>query len=196
MINYTQSGVPSKRIELLRSFLGRRIVSAIRYSWWPAEESAKECGILDQDVFSLTAGAVTLGLDSGLVLAIANEPSAASVVIWLEKDAVGNILRDNSLKHDTELYPISADDFKFSNDFWRSIIGGEILTISIFRRYPKNVLFSELPNEACLCFTLTSGIKFFATHGLHNDSDDFSVLEEKYIAPSIRKNLKEDILNS
>ena len=196
MNNYTQSDVPSKRIELLRSFLGCRIISAIRYSWWPAEESAKECNILDKDVFSLTAGAVTLGFDSGLVLAIANEPSAASVVIWLEKDAAGNILRENSLEHDAELYPISADDFRFSDNFWRNIIGGEILTISILHRYPKNVLFSELPNEACLCFTLTSGIKFFATHGLHDDSDDFSVLEEKNIIPSIRKNLEEGTLIS
>lgn len=191
MIDYVKSEVPSKCIPLLRSFLGCRIVSAVRYSWWPAEESAQECGINEGDVFSLTAGAAAIGLDSGVVLGIGSEPSVASVIIWLEKNSDGDVLRNEPLDRDSDLYPISAQDHVFSNEFWRGVIGEGISSISIFRRNPKNILFADLPNEVALCFELSSGVRFFAAHGLHDDSDDFVVLDEQSIHPSIRQELNE-----
>lgn len=61
----------------------------IRFSWWESHEAMVQCGIAEEDVFSLTAGHVLMYFHSGLVIRAASDPERNSVLIWVERDDTG-----------------------------------------------------------------------------------------------------------
>lgn len=165
----SDSDIPSNCSKILQTLIGRRIGGATRYSWWPAEENEKECGVKGEDTFSFTAGPVALEFDTGVMLGIASDPSKNSLCVWIEKDGHGEILRSEPLEADADLHPISASDLKFASNFWRSAVGSEVSAVSILIMKPRSPLYEDLPNEVGLCFSLDSGLKVVAVHGLHDD---------------------------
>jgi hypothetical protein len=177
--------LPSNLSALLRSLVGLRLVEATRFSWWPPDEAQKECSLASEDVFSLTAGPVTLTFDSGVVVGIASNPSTNSVSVWLERD------KEEPLSTDEELYPVSATDSKFASTFWHQVIGARVDAVSIFVQEPRTVSYQHLPNEVGLCLTLDSGARVVAAHGLHDDSDDFSIIPEQLVMEELRAGLEE-----
>ena len=183
--------IPSRVSALLRSLIGRRVVDATRFSWWAPEEAQQECDLASEDVFSLTAGPVAIAFDSGVVLGVASDPSTNSVSVWKERDEVGRLLRSEPRSSDEGLYPISATDRKFAHSFWHQMIGARVDAVSILVRKPRTARLGELPNEVGLCFSLDSGAKVVAAHGIHDDSDDFVIISEQQVLLRLRAELEE-----
>jgi len=186
--------VPSEVKSFLNVISGRLITEMVRYSWFPF--SKEEFGLPASSFFSLTAGAVAITFDSHETIGIGSHSSWASISLWIEKDCDGKFVSDEPMALDTDLYPISADDPVFSAARWRSIIGQEISSISIISRKYESPLFEGLPNEVGLIFRLRSGGEFVVSHGLHDDSDDFSVIFPDDIPDHIRADLTEIPINS
>lgn len=194
MTNETTSGnscIPSQFAHALRALVGHRITGATRYSWWAPEDNEQECGVQGQDVFSLTAGPVAIAFDTGVTLGIASEPSTNSVCVWMEQDEAQQSKREEPLALDTDLHPVHASDTRYAGDFWRSVIGSRVTAVSVLVRKPATARMAELPNEVGLCFSMDSGVKVVASHGLHDDSDDFSVISYQFIPARIGAELEE-----
>lgn len=184
------SVIPARFLDELKRLIGCRLVAAKRYSWWSPEDVG-EHGVSADMIFSLTAGPASVEFDSGVILGFASDPSLCSVMVWMERDEKGRCLRDETLDGDTELHEISSTDRRFSNDFWQRIIGATILDISIVRRNYKGIRISERPCQVGVAFKLDNGEVFLMAHGLHDDSDDFALIESSQVLPSIREDLIE-----
>jgi hypothetical protein len=184
------SVIPSHFVEVLRSLVGKVIVRAVRYSWLPPSEAVESYSLSPSDVFSLTAGALALTFDSGLTIGIGSDPRRWSVVLWVERTESGDTTKAQPLSSDRDLHPVSATDQKFSNEFWRDLVGSTIGNISIITNVDGWPLRAGRPNEVGVYFGLTSGRDFVASHGLHDESDTFSVISNDKIAPQLRADRK------
>ena len=187
--------VPSQRRKLLISLIGRRIKSFIRYSWWPGAEAVTRHCYAESEVFSLTAGPAALTLDNDLMIGFTSNPSQNSVLVWVEKNPMGACVAEDPMEKDAELSPIAASDARFSNDFWKSLCGQQIVSVSVIRQRAKSVLFERLPNEVAVAIAVESGQRFLMSHGLHDDSDDFTVLTETQMLDYLKPSLREEVLS-
>ncbi|MBN3816362.1 hypothetical protein G3N57_06895 [Paraburkholderia sp. Se-20369] len=172
---------PSLAVDFLRCFIGKRVVSLVRYSWWPAEEVAGECGIKNSDAFSLTAGPLVICFDGGGILGVASSPELNSVVVWDEGGRRSGQNR-NGLDKDGELFPISGVG-SYASEYWGGLINRPLSKVVVLKRENMNAKKQGLPSEVGLRFMFEGGESFIASHGLHDDSDDFSVLEESQLLP-------------
>lgn len=170
--------IPSRRSELLEAVCNYKIVKMIRFSWCPADEALEEYEIDKSDVFSLTAGPLLMYLNSGLVIGVSSNPSLNSVVLWVEKNENGETV-DKPTELDDELFPVEAD-----ND-WVQFAGKKIALYKILRKKVNSAKLAELPNEICLLIEMNDGNQFILSHGLHDNSDDFSVITKKHIDPGL-----------
>jgi len=184
------SGPLSSKLDLLSSMIGERIVEMIRYSWLAPEAAVSQYGLSRGDCFSLTSGPIAIRFANGLIIAFGSEPSLASVICWTERDLTGRWSNER-LDLDSDLFPVSATDNRYSTPGIKSVIA-EILTgFTIWKRPPVNHLWDELPREVAIRLVVTNGHDLWLTHGLHNDSDDFSVLEESRLMEKLRVSLIE-----
>lgn len=196
------SKIPSESKALLLNIIGEPIRQLIRYSWFPLEEIAAKYGVLlaprdvifgtpvaPEDAFSLTAGPLALEIGSGEIIAFGSQPSSNSLYVWHEATAKRFISKE-PLSTDSELYPLYGSDPLFRGP-WRQMEGAVITAISLIKRAPQSVLFEDLPNEVGLRFHLDNGLDFIASHGLHDDPDDFSVITQSQILPEVLPDLTE-----
>jgi hypothetical protein len=183
--------VPSRKLDLLRSLEGAKVASLVRYSWWPAEEAARELAIPRSSVFSLTGGPLLVKLDSGTVIGAASQPSTASVTIWLERDQEGNDRSGFGINEDDELTAIDAGDPVYSDESIRTLPGRRVISVHIVKRRPPNTLWQGLPCEVGILLAFESAGELLLSHGLHNSSDDFSVITRSQIDPSLKGELFE-----
>ena len=189
-----QNNLPilSNKTDILNNLIGKTVTGFIRYSWWNAEESFAECNFLEvlsekKDVFSLTAGPAYIEFGSELAIGVSSNPSLNSVIMWLEFSK--EYQKSELMCDDHELFPIDASDPEYSDIFFKEIIGEKLLKFEIIKREPKNVLFCELPREVALVLTFSNGSKLVLSHGLHDNSDDFSVLRWKQVDKEVYKSL-------
>jgi hypothetical protein len=173
--NFIISVTPSKANDFLRSFLGKRVSRLVRYSWWAAEEVGSQCGILDEQVFSLTAGPLVVCFEDGAILGLASDPTLNSIIVWNEA-ARRSADRSTSLDEDDELYAI-PDSGRFAGEGWRNFTGRDLRGFTILKRSAMSLKEQERPSEVGLRFEFDGGARFVASHGLQDGSDDFSVLE-------------------
>jgi hypothetical protein len=122
-------------------------------------------------------GSLAIELDSGLILGVASDMKRNSVVVWIRQDM-----------------PAPAADF--ADPIWLDFIGATVTKITMLVRRPINVLFERLPNEVGLCFEMSSGAQFVATHGLHNDTGDFAVIPRQAILDRLLPDLREVVIAS
>ncbi|AFY40175.1 hypothetical protein Lepto7376_4040 [[Leptolyngbya] sp. PCC 7376] len=185
MTNTYFENIPSCQIELLQKIIGQRVENLIRYSWWSAEESTAQADIDEHEVFSLTAGPLLLYFDSGLVIGAASNPSLNSVTVWIEEDQNEVVQSGKPIESDAQLFPIEARDRKYSHLLWRKLIGQKVCDFTILKQKPINVLYEDLPNEVGIIITFEQGLAFVLSHGLHDDSDDFSVIQKSHISEQV-----------
>lgn len=173
---------PSLALGFLSALVGIRIVDLVRYSWWPVEDVASECNISDEQAFALTAGPLGIVFENGEILGLASDPSMNSVMVWNEG---GRYISSPgaTLEQDGELFPISAQDQEYAAPFWKKVIGATVVQLEVLKPKVMSIKKRELPSEVGLRFQLQNGLSFVASHGLHDGSDDFSVLEESQIVP-------------
>ncbi len=170
------SMIPSMTIELLRRLTGKRVSKLVRYSWWPASEVSAQCGIEEELAFSLTAGPLAIYFEDGVILGFSSDPSLNSVIVW---DEAARVVGQGpaSLDSDEELFAISESG-RLSTVFWKRLIRCCVSNVTILKRVRMNAVESQCPSEVGLRFSFSGGKSFVVSHGLHDNSDDFSVLEE------------------
>ncbi|WP_448649137.1 hypothetical protein [Pseudomonas corrugata] len=171
----TASTVPSAANELLRKLAGKQIIKFFRYSWWDASEVSTHCGVEDDMAFSLTAGPLVIYFECDIVLGFSSDPSLNSVIIWDEAARIAS-QSSSSLESDSELFSISETG-RFATAFWKDLIGDRVSGITILKRAQMNAKAQQRPSEVGLRFDVCGGKSFILSHGLHDDSDDFTVLE-------------------
>ncbi|WP_413794514.1 MULTISPECIES: hypothetical protein [unclassified Pseudomonas] len=174
----TASMVPSMANELLRNTNGRRVDKLVRYSWWAASEVSVNCGIQDEMAFSLTAGPLVIYFEDGIVLGFSSDPSLNSVIVWDE--AARSSAESHSLESDDDLFAIFVAG-RFATVFWEEIVGDYVSDLTILKHREMSAKERQCPSEVGLRFRFSSGKSFVVSHGLHDNSDDFSVLEESQI---------------
>lgn len=170
---------PSKASELLRPLIGKKVTRLTRYSWWPAKEVATQCGIRDELAFSLTSGPLAVYFADGTILGFASDPALNSVIVW-DEAARSESQESASLESDEELFAISAVG-QFAGEFWKQIVGLSVSGVTVLKRTQMNAKQRERPSEVGLRFCFTGGKSFVLSQGLHDNSDDFSVLEESQL---------------
>ncbi|MEH1801811.1 MAG: hypothetical protein V7L13_22125 [Nostoc sp.] len=183
------SDIASNRSQVLDSLKGLTILNLTRYSWEPPDRAVLEYGIEAKEVFSLTAGCLIMRFDSGLVIGYGSQPSKNSVTIWIEKNEAGETIEELA-EEDKKLYPVDARDAVYSNNFWARFVGQRISNITILKRSYSSALYADTANEIGLLFEVENGSRFIASHGLHDDSDDFSVIQESQIDNEIRNQIQ------
>ena len=181
-----KENVPSDLQELLKIIPGSRLEHLVRYSWFPLEEAVSDYNIREEDIFSLTAGPVAIHFESGLVIGASSNPGKNSVVLWVEKNELGEMV-DNPLDKDHELFPFDAKEG--SNMVFA--LGKRIAAVRVLHRKSSNVIMQELPSEVGLVFDIVSGEQIVLSHGLHNNSDDFSVITPDQISSDLVVELDE-----
>jgi hypothetical protein len=174
------SDIPSKQQDLLHSLNGLVITKLSRFSWIPGSQAVEDYQIQHSQVFSLTAGPLIVHFDSDLVIGFSSNPSIGSIILWVEKNEIGEVKQELT-EFNNDLFNIDANDIKYSCSFWASLIGQKISSTKILKRKPQNSLYEELPNEVGLVITTESEDHFIASHGLHDNSDDFSIIEKSQI---------------
>lgn len=178
----TTEDIPSRRRALLIAIRSAPVARLTRYSWYP-KETVVEDGLPRQLAFSRTAGPLLITLESGPVIGVASQPALISVTLWLEE-----ALRTSS---DPELHPIEADDPQFSEPEFAQMLGKRVTSIAVLTREPENARWQERPREVGVLLTFEGAPDLILSHGLHDNSDDFSVLLHKDVAPSLWPRLHE-----
>jgi hypothetical protein len=185
---------PSRFSEELKKFVGKRVNKIVRYSWWPKQDISGECGIEREFSFSLTAGPLEVIFDDDSSIGIASDPSLNSVIAWNERAPGGSACVSSPLAEDVELYPVNSDDEVYAGRFWREFINKKLIGFSILKKQRMSFLENELPSELGLCFIFEGNLRFIASHGLHDGSDDFSVLLSDQVATMHHNQLMEVVL--
>ena len=189
-LNTKQLMNPSLSKDLLSQFVGKKVVNLVRYSWWKKEDVPVECGISKGESFSLTAGPLAVIFEDGSILGVASDAGINSVIVWLDR-AIGQADTTHTLNEDTELFPIKASDEVYSGHIWNKFCNRTLFSFSILKSKEMSALEAELPSELGLCFHFSNSDRFVASHGLHNGTDDFSVIVDSQINPFIREKLEE-----
>ena len=179
----TDEDIPSRRQDLLRLIRGATVVRLTRCSWSPKEKVAQEDDLPPSRVFSRTAGPLLITLDSGLVIGAASQPSLISVTLWLDRPPFAS--------SDPELHPIEADDPVYSDPVFAQMLGKRVAGIAILTRDPENAKWEDRPREVGLLLGFDGAPELLLSHGLHDNSDDFSVLLRNDVSPSLWPRLHE-----
>ncbi|WP_439624851.1 hypothetical protein [Gemmata sp.] len=188
------SGIPSSKLELLRTIVGGVVTSLTRYSWSPPDEAVSEWNIDPEKLaFSLTAGPLLIELGDGTRIGAASDPSLISVILWAERDRGGRE-REPRLADDDELHPIPATDERYAPAAIRKLIGLKIEAVRILKRQPELAKWEAYPCEAGVLIEFAGGGKILLSHGLHDDSDDFSVITPGQVKSSLVARLTDMML--
>ena len=173
----SSSDLASKLVE----FEGRRVTRLTRHSWWSVDKATSECSIRAPQVFSLTCGPLELEFDGCKSLMIASDPSVNGIVVWdklvpdVTEDEVG--------------YLLPAEDKHGSESRWAILRNRPIRFIEILKPLRQTPKQATRPSEVGVIFWFHYGRHIVASHGLHDGSDDFSVLQMRDLAPGIREHL-------
>ncbi|GKU76500.1 hypothetical protein L3i20_v208970 [Paenibacillus sp. L3-i20] len=153
----------------------------VRNSEWTGKEAVERYNLNPEAVFSFTTGPVFLYCSGGLVVAVGSNPSINSVTIR----PVGRI------EHEEEREGIDSLDNTYSDFEWTKVMHKKIQRVSIMKGVIHNVKYESLPNEVGICFTMDNGVQFILSHGLHDHSDDFSVIFMEQVMPDLVESVEE-----
>jgi hypothetical protein len=180
---YYEPHLPSENLGLFDLFINKSIINITRLSWHSLEECRKEYGSDYDKLFSRVSGEIWVEIENNSILACRTEPSQRAVYVWLEKDEFNNSrLRPKSLDEmnrinlydkfymEKSIFPFNAKDEAFTNTYWHTFIGSIIDSIHII--YDDNI---ELEQKGLL-LVCSNGSELFMTHGLHDNSDDTSLI--------------------
>lgn len=178
-----EEDIPSRRRDVIAALRRDAIVRLTRYSWSPAETVAREDQLRPELVFSRTAGPLLITLDSGLVIGAGSQPSLISVTLWFE--------RTPRTSCDPELHAIEADDPQYSEPGFAQMLGKHAVAAALLIREPEGASWESRPREAGLAVSFRGAPDLILSHGLHDDSDDFSVVTREGVLASLWPRLRE-----
>ncbi|MEW8693491.1 MAG: hypothetical protein AB2535_20850 [Candidatus Thiodiazotropha endolucinida] len=174
-------GIPSERANLVSQLVGQELNGLVRYSWLPEDEAVDEYGIDRDEVFSLTSGPLLMCFASGLAVGFSSDPSKNSIVLWVEKNENGESI-DELAEDDEELFSIDAKEQRL---YWSDFLNKKISATQVVHRKAGSAKMAELTNEVGLIIVFEDGSEFVLSHGLHDNSDDFSVISREQISNEV-----------
>jgi hypothetical protein len=180
--------VPVARRQLLVGVLGQQVDRLVRYSWWPPVQAMRECQVPPEAVFGRTAGPLLVGFANGTVVGFASQPALVSVTLWSERVPGG---LPGELEHDGDLYPIDGCDPVYARASFRRIVGRRLTAVNVLYRLSSSVRMSSQPCQAGVVLTVDDGSELLLVHGLHDDSDDFAVIDRQEIHQAVAAQLRE-----
>jgi hypothetical protein len=174
-----EAEIPSRRQVLLRAAEGATLRQLTRYTWMSRAEFVDSAA--PDQMFATTGGPVVLAFSNGVAIGASSQPSLISVVVW---DA-----RLDDPAADDELVAIDAADPELSSARFASLVGKRLIGSEILIRDAKNAKWVDRPREAGVVLRFEGDAALVLSHGLHDDSDDFSVLTWADVAPALRGQL-------
>jgi hypothetical protein len=186
--------IPSARTDILKGLERDKVTCLVRYSWDSPSEIEK---ILKEDfdapsssVFRRSYGPLLVTLESGLILGFGEEPSEASVVVWVEKSRNGQKRPEGSLLDDDEVYRIDALDSTYSEQFVYDLVGKEISHVSIIKR--DNPRWArEVAGEVGVVLGFNNSPELIISWDLYANIDSFALALRNEIDPEIIDQLQE-----
>lgn len=158
-------------LELLDRLPGHRLAKMVRGSEESPETIGDWYGLTPDLYFSLAPGPVFLTMEGGECLGLNSDPEKCTLIAW---DAA-----INAGPHASPFHLEPPGDFPSQ---------GRIRTVRLFREQPRNARFQSMDRFSALIITLEDGHEIAFVHGLHDDSDDFAVVEPTEILPKFHDN--------
>lgn len=168
------SRIPSSQKSLLQGFIGLKIKSMTRFLYDVPESIPVIYGIPAELVFSHFSALLLLILSDDRRFGLQVDTELASVVI---KPFSGEEASDESaFFNDAHYTAVDSGDAAYSEDKFAAALHSEITGVHIYTRSPKNAKLKTRPREAGLGLELANGTECIFSCGLHDGSDDFSVI--------------------
>ena len=185
----------SKREDLLRSVVNQKVNRMIRYGLEPKENFSQEYENEDKMAFSLSEGTLVIEFENGTFLAFNSEETKWSVYTWAERyKGRDRIVRHGEcelLKDAKDIFPIMADDKKYSTEFFANIINQTLVRYEIIKQEPWAEVYYYLPREVGLILTFSNESQMILSHKLTTQVEGtfFAVLEWSQIDKEIFQTL-------
>ncbi len=195
VFNVYEDDILSKREDLLKSVLNQKVKQMIRYGLEPKENFFQEYENEDKMAFSLSEGTLVIEFENGTSLAFNSEEKTWSVYTWAERykgqDRPICSGRCELLKDAEDLFPIMADDKKYSTEFFANIINQTLIRYEIIKQEPWEELYYYLPREVGLILTFSNKSQMILSHQLTTQVEGtfFAVLEWNQIDKDIYQTL-------
>lgn len=178
---------PSKLAILLSSLKGRKIVNMIRFNTETIDDLIHYFEIEPKDFFSLSNGSILVYFEDGLVVGFSDDPSENTLVLWVEKNEVGQTA-EWLLETWDESIPFYAKDF----EQWNVFIGQKIHSVCIIKEIDinnKNPRIDSLPSERGILFGFDNELSLIISYGLNSPSYDTTVINFEQINPYFKDRL-------
>ena len=174
--------LPLSAGELLTSRIGKRLTSFVRYLSDPKEEYAAEIGEPEHTTFAMSMGAISMGFDDGIVIALGTAISSNCVVLM--QDGAG---QRPALKDDPDAFPVDARDPIYSQKKYGNLIGLKLKKLSAFKSNTRYGRYYNTPDEIGLAFLFDDNSKIVFGHGYEKGLCLPGLIFYDEIEPSIRE---------
>lgn len=117
--------------------------------------------------------------EDGLLVGFSDDPSGNTLVLWVEKNEVGQIA-EWLLENWDESIPFYAKDF----EQWSVFLGKEVRSVSIIKEIDvnnENPRIDSLPSERGILFGFDNELSLVISYGLNNPSYDTTVIKLEQI---------------
>jgi hypothetical protein len=191
---FFESNVPSAQISVLKKLKNSRVRNLGRYSWEPlnivVQMIEEDLNVPASSLFRRGLGCLLITLESGLIVGFADIPSEGSVSVWVEQSENGEKRIQYSVLDDDELYPIDALDENFSEPLVHSLVGEEILSVSIIR---DTYLYETrgVAGEVGIVLKFKNDSELIISRNLCSNINDFDLIIRDEIDPEIVGQLEE-----
>lgn len=181
------TSIPSHAIPLLSSLVGRKLVNMVRFNYHEIEHLLEVFEIEPKDFFSFSLGAILFYFEDGLVFGGSSNPHENTVVVWVEKNEIGETT-EWLQEQDLTAKPFYAQDF----ERWKDFLGQTISSVKILKQidiYNENSKIDNLPSERGVILNFENGLSLIISHGLNDNSDDTTIIFPYQIAPYFKDRL-------
>lgn len=159
----------------------------VRFNSEPAENFINYFNIEPKDFFSLCNGSVLLYFEDGLVIGMGDDPSQNTLVLWVEKNEIGD-LNEWLLEEWEEAIPCYAKDFAQ----WECFLGQSIVSVTLIKEIDidnENPRIDFLPSERGILLAFDNGLSLVVSYGLYQPSYDTTIITPTQINPYFNERL-------
>lgn len=179
-LNVYEPDIISSKKSLIKNVLNSKVNQLIRYGLEPKENFTKEYGLDERMAFSLSEGSLVIEFDNGISLGFNSDEEICSVIIWAER--YDGQYRREQLKNAKDLFPIKADDTKYSTELFSNLIHKTLIGFEIIKIEPCSPAYYALPREVGLVLIFSNNSQIIISHQLTAQvSNDFTVLDWRQI---------------
>ena len=174
-LNVYEPDIISDKEGLIKSVINSKVNQLIRYGLEPKEDFSKEYGLDEKMAFSLSEGSLVIEFDNGISLGFSSDEEICSVITWAERYE-GQYCSEQ-LRNAEELFPINADDMKYSSSFFANLINKTLIGYEIIKQEPRRPNYYDLPREVGLVLVFSNESQIIISHQLTKQvSHNFTVL--------------------